>query len=405
MNNRILEYRRDFPLLSGADIAYLDNAATTQKPKCVLDAVRHYYEAENANPLRGVYELSEKATAAYESARAAVKNFIGAKSSDEIIFTSNASASINLVAYSYGLNYLKEGDEIVVSVMEHHSNFLPWKMVAEKTGAKLVKLCPGEDGYITPAQLDKVLTDKTKLVAVTQVSNVLGQVNDIKALAKRAHEAGAVILCDGAQSVPHMKVNVSDLDVDFLAFSGHKMLSPMGIGVLYGKRSLLEKMPPFFYGGEMIEIVHWDSVRYADIPHKFEAGTVNAGGAVGLNAAIEYIGKVGFDLIEEQERLLTDLAMDGLAAIEHVHIVGSQKKEDHKGIVTFIIDDVHPHDVAGMLSSDGVCVRAGHHCAQPLMDYLGVRSTTRVSFAFYNTPEEVERFLDSVSSVRKRMGY
>lgn len=405
MNNRILEYRRDFPLLSGADIAYLDNAATTQKPVSVLEAVRHYYEAENANPLRGVYELSEKATAAYESARAAVKNFIGAKSSDEIIFTSNASASINLVAYSYGLNFLKEGDEIVVSVMEHHSNFLPWKMVAEKTGAKLVKLCPGEDGYITPAQLDKVLTDKTKLVAVTQVSNVLGQVNDIKALAKRAHEVGAVILCDGAQSVPHMKVNVSDLDVDFLAFSGHKMLSPMGIGVLYGKRSLLEMMPPFFYGGEMIEIVHWDSVRYADIPHKFEAGTVNAGGAVGLNAAIEYIGKVGFDLIEEQERLLTDMAMDGLGAIEHVHIVGSPKKEDHKGIVTFTIDDVHPHDVAGILSSDGVCVRAGHHCAQPLMDYLGVRSTTRASFAFYNTPEEVERFLDSVSSVRKRMGY
>ncbi len=405
MNNRILEYRRDFPLLFGADIAYLDNAATTQKPVSVLEAVRHYYEAENANPLRGVYELSEKATAAYENARAAVKNFIGAKSSDEIIFTSNASASINLVAYSYGLNFLKEGDEIVVSVMEHHSNFLPWKMVAEKTGAKLVKLCPGEDGYITPAQLDKVLTDKTKLVAVTQVSNVLGQVNDIKALAKRAHEAGAVILCDGAQSVPHMKVNVSDLDVDFLAFSGHKMLSPMGIGVLYGKRSLLEMMPPFFYGGEMIEIVHWDSVRYADIPHKFEAGTVNAGGAVGLNAAIEYIGKVGFDLIEEQERLLTDMAMDGLGAIEHVHIVGSPKKEDHKGIVTFTIDDVHPHDVAGILSSDGVCVRAGHHCAQPLMDYLGVRSTTRASFAFYNTPEEVERFLDSVSSVRKRMGY
>ncbi len=405
MNNRILEYRRDFPLLSGADIAYLDNAATTQKPVSVLDAVRHYYEAENANPLRGVYELSEKATAAYENARAAVKNFIGAKSSDEIIFTSNASASINLAAYSYGLNFLKEGDEIVVSVMEHHSNFLPWKMVAEKTGAKLVKLCPGEDGYITPAQLDKVLTDKTKLVAVTQVSNVLGQVNDIKALAKRAHEVGAVILCDGAQSVPHMKVNVSDLDVDFLAFSGHKMLSPMGIGVLYGKRSCLKKMPPFFYGGEMIEIVHWDSVRYADIPHKFEAGTVNAGGAVGLNAAIEYIGKVGFDLIEEQERLLTDLAMDGLGAIEHVHIVGSPKKEDHKGIVTFTIDDVHPHDVAGILSSDGVCVRAGHHCAQPLMDYLGVRSTTRASFAFYNTPEEVERFLDSVSSVRKRMGY
>lgn len=405
MNNRILEYRRDFPLLFGADIAYLDNAATTQKPVSVLEAVRHYYEAENANPLRGVYELSEKATAAYESARVAVKNFIGAKSSDEIIFTSNASASINLVAYSYGLNYLKEGDEIVVSVMEHHSNFLPWKMVAEKTGAKLVKLCPGEDGYITPAQLDKVLTDKTKLVAVTQVSNVLGQVNDIKALAKRAHEAGAVILCDGAQSVPHMKVNVSDLDVDFLAFSGHKMLSPMGIGVLYGKRSCLEKMPPFFYGGEMIEIVHWDSVRYADIPHKFEAGTVNAGGAVGLNAAIEYIGKVGFDLIEEQERLLTDMAMDGLGAIEHVHIVGSPKKEDHKGIVTFTIDDVHPHDVAGILSNDGVCVRAGHHCAQPLMDYLGVRSTTRVSFAFYNTSEEVERFLDSVSSVRKRMGY
>lgn len=405
LENKIRAVRADFPLISGSTCAYLDNAATTQKPVQVLEAERAYYEQQNANPFRGVYDLSELATESYERARARVAAFIHAERPEEIIFTRNASESLNLIAYSYGLSHLKPGDELVVSVMEHHSNFLPWKMAAEKTGATLRKLVCAPDGTISDDQLDAVLNEHTKLVALTQTSNVFGRVNDITHIAQRVHALGAVIVVDGAQSVPHMPVDVTALDADFLVFSGHKMLAPMGIGVLYGKYALLEEMPPFLSGGEMIETVHWDSVRYAEIPHRFEAGTVNAGGAVALAAAIDYIEKLGFETIRAQEQLLTRIAMEEIRAMPGVKIIGSEKPDEHMGIVTFLVEGVHPHDVASILNAAGICVRAGHHCAQPLMDHLGIFSTTRASFYFYNTEEEVRRFTDALRTIRRQMGY
>ncbi|MCR4791688.1 MAG: SufS family cysteine desulfurase [Lachnospiraceae bacterium] len=404
MREKVQEYRKLFPLLS-KDIAYLDNAATTQKPLPVLDAVRKYYEEDNANPFRGVYDLSERATERYENARAKTAAFINADGPENIVFVRNASEALNLLAYSWCGDNLNEGDEIVVSVMEHHSDFLPWKHMAEKKKARIVRLDPDENGYISDETLDNVLSEKTRIVALTQVSNVLGRVNDIKHIAEKVHRAGALISVDGAQSVPHMKVDVKDLDCDFLSFSGHKMFAPMGIGVLYGRKELLDAMSPFMYGGEMIQTVHWDRVTYAETPHKFEAGTVNVGGAVGLDAAIDFINSVGWELIETREEVLTKRAMLGMKDTSGISVLGSGDWKDHKGIVTFLVDGVHPHDTADILGRAGVCVRAGHHCAQPLMDYLGVKSTCRVSFAFYNTEEEVDRFLEELSKVRGLMGY
>ena len=404
LKDNIIKYRKLFPLLSD-DFAYLDNAATTQKPVSVLDAMRGYYEKDNANPFRGVYDLSERATERYEAARAKTAAFINAASPEEIVFVRNATEALNLLAYSWCEDNISEGDEIVVSVMEHHSDFLPWKYMAEKKNAKLVKLEPDKSGAVTDEALDKCLSDKTKIVALTQVSNVLGRVNDIKHIAEKVHAAGALISVDGAQSVPHMKVDVSDLDCDFLSFSGHKMYAPMGIGVLYAKKEHLENMRPFMYGGEMIATVHWDKVTYAEIPHKFEAGTVNVGGAVGLSAAIDFINEVGWDIMEAQEEKLTVKAVNGIKAMNGIRLIGSDSPEDHKGIVTFMVEDVHPHDVADIMGRAGVCVRAGHHCAQPLMDHLGVKSTCRASFAFYNTEEEVDKFLTELSKVRGLMGY
>ncbi len=404
LKNKVIEYRKLFPLLSD-DFAYLDNAATTQKPVSVLDAMKDYYEKDNANPFRGVYDLSERATERYENARAKTAAFINAGSPEEIVFVRNATEALNLLAYSWCEDNISEGDEIVVSVMEHHSDFLPWKYMAEKKNAKLVKLEPDEAGAVTDEELDKCLSEKTKIVALTQVSNVLGRVNDIKHIAEKVHAAGALISVDGAQSVPHMKVDVKDLDVDFLSFSGHKMYAPMGIGALYAKKEHLENMRPFMYGGEMIQTVHWDRVTYAEVPHRFEAGTVNVGGAVGLSAAIDFINEVGWDIMEAQEEKLSRKAVEGIKMTKGIRLIGSDKPEDHKGIVTFMVEDVHPHDVADILGRAGVCVRAGHHCAQPLMDHLGVKSTCRASFAFYNTEEEVDRFLEELSKVRGLMGY
>lgn len=405
LNEKAIEYRKDFALFRDTDIAYLDNSATTQRPDAVLDAMKTFYQTQNANPFRGVYELSEKCTESYENARQITASFIGAASPNEIVFTRNASEALNLIAYTYGMSEIGEGDEILVAVSEHHSDFLPWVMVAENKRASVVKLNVNEDGIVTESALKDALTEKTKLVCVAQVSNVFGNVNDIKSLARIAHEAGAKFVCDGAQSVPHMPVSVTDLDVDFLAFSGHKLMAPMGIGVLYGKKELLEKMPPFMRGGEMIEIVHWDRVKYAAVPHKFEAGTVNTGGAIGLAAAIKYIENVGFDFIRAQENALTEYAFEQMKSIPHVNIIGAQNAKGHHGILTFTIDGVHPHDVASIFDAEKICVRAGHHCAQPLMDYLGLNSTTRVSFAFYNTREEVDRFISCLTGIRKKMGY
>lgn len=399
------DYRNDFPLLMQNKIIYIDNAATSQRPQCVIDAEGDFYKYYNANPLRGLYSLSVEATEVYENAREAVRKFIGAEKSNEIIFTRNTTESLNLVAYSYGLSNVKKDDEIVVSIMEHHSDLLPWQMVAKTCGAELKFIECAKDGSIDLEKVKELITSRTKIVAMTQVSNVLGREYPVKEIAKLAHEKGAVMVVDGAQSTPHMRVDVTDLDADFFAFSGHKLLAPMGIGVLYGKEELLEKMPPFLSGGEMIDSVTRTSAVYAELPHKFEAGTVNAAGAAGLKAAIDYIEKVGFDYIGEREIALTSRAIEKMKKIPHVNIIGSENADEHTGIVTFTIDNVHPHDISEILAADGIAVRAGHHCAQPLLTHLGLNSTARASFAFYNTEDEVDKFTDSVATIRERMGY
>lgn len=399
------DYRNDFPLLMQNKIIYIDNAATSQRPQCVIDAEGDFYKNYNANPLRGLYSLSVEATEVYENAREAVRKFIGAEKSNEIIFTRNTTESLNLVAYSYGLSNVKKGDEIVVSIMEHHSDLLPWQMVAKTCGAELKFIECAKDGSIDLEKVKELITSRTKIVAMTQVSNVLGREYPVIEIAKLAHEKGAVMVVDGAQSTPHMRVDVTDLDADFFAFSGHKLLAPMGIGVLYGKEELLEKMPPFLSGGEMIDSVTRTSAVYAELPHKFEAGTVNAAGAAGLKAAIDYIEKVGFDYISEREIALTSRAIEKMKKIPHVNIIGSENADEHTGIVTFTIDNVHPHDISEILAADGIAVRAGHHCAQPLLTHLGLNSTARASFAFYNTEDEVDKFTDSVATIRERMGY
>ncbi len=398
-------YRKDFPLLMAQDIAYLDNAATAQRPQCVLDAVNRFYCEQNANPLRGLYPLSVAATDAYENARAAVRRFLNAGSTSEIVFTRNTTEGLNLAAYSYGLSHIRAGDEVVVSILEHHSDLLPWQMVCRQTGAALKFLECEPDGSLDLNRAEAVITGKTKLVAVTHVSNVIGRVNPIRQLADIAHRHGAVIVVDGAQSTPHIPVDVQALDADFLAFSGHKVYGPMGIGVLYGKRALLEEMPPFLTGGEMIESVTREGAVFAELPHKFEAGTVNAAGAAGLRAAIEYVESVGFDAMHRQELALTRRTLAGMADMPHIHVIGSDSAEEHNGIVTFTVEGVHPHDVSEILACDGVDVRAGHHCAQPLLQHLGYSATVRASFAFYNTENEVDRLLQSLSTIRERMGY
>ncbi len=398
-------YKADFPIFAETGVAYLDSAATAQRPQAVLDAELDFYRKHNANPLRGLYPLSVEATELYEGARDKVREFLGAKSSREIIFTRNTTESLNLVAYSYGLNHVKAGDQVLVSIMEHHSDLLPWQMVCRKTGAALRFLECEPDGSLDLNKVEAQITDKTRIVALTQVSNVLGREYPVKEVAALAHKKGAVMVVDGAQSTPHMPVNVQDLGADFFACSGHKLYGPMGIGVLYGREELLEEMPPFLTGGEMIESVTRESAVYAELPHKFEAGTVNGAGAAGLAAAIDYIRSVGFTEMARRELELTKKAMAGLQRLPEVHIVGAPEPENHHGIVTFTVEGVHPHDIAEILAADGVAIRAGHHCAQPLLRHLGLMSTARASIAFYNTEEDVERFLGSVSTLRERMGY
>ena len=399
------DYRQDFPLLRENPIVYLDSAATAQRPDVVIEAEMEFYRKYNANPLRGLYSLGIEATDRYEESRECVAKFIHAASAKEIIFTRNATESLNLVAYSYGLSHLQEGDEIVVSILEHHSNQLPWRMVAEKTGAVVKYLECDRQGHISDADLQAAFSEKTKLVAVTQVSNVLGIRTPIDKIVALARKSGAVVVLDAAQSAPHMEVDVQKLGVDFLAFSGHKMMAPMGIGVLYGRKELLSEMSPFLTGGEMIQTVTRDKVVYAELPHKFEAGTVNGAGAWALAAAIRYLQEVGYEQIQKQELLLTTQLMEGLKKVPHVQIQGSPDPKEHCGIVSFTIDGVHPHDVSSILDADGIAVRAGHHCAQPLMQQIGVMSTTRASMYFYNTEEDIEKLLTSVQTIRRRMGY
>ncbi|MBQ7678456.1 MAG: SufS family cysteine desulfurase [Butyrivibrio sp.] len=404
MNN----YRDDFPIFAhDPEVVYLDSAATAQRPVSVIEAEAAFYRSHNANPLRGLYDWSMAATEDYEQARARVASFIGAASPAEIIFTRNTTESLNLVAYSWGLHHLGEGDEIVLSVMEHHSNLLPWQMVAKQTGAKLVFLEPDEEGCFPEAELAAKITSRTRLLTLCHVSNVFGVTNPIRELAARARALNpeVVVVADGAQAAPHIPVNVQELGVDFYALSAHKLTGPMGIGVLYGRRKRLEEMPPFLSGGEMIEYVERERATYAEVPHKFEAGTVNAAGAVGLSAAIDYVTGVGFDEIARVEETLCARMMEGLRKLPYIRLIGSPDPARHAGIVTFTMEGVHPHDIASVLNDDRVCIRAGHHCAQPLMAWLGVGSTARASLYLYNTEQDVDRFLEAIQGVRSVMGY
>lgn len=398
-------YKSDFPLFKNTDTVYLDNAATAQRPDSVIKAEEDFYIKHNANPLRGLYDLSVEATEIYENARKTVQRFINAASADEIVFTRNTTESINLIAYSYGLSNIKAGDEVLVSIMEHHSNLLPWQMVCRQTGAELRFIECESDGSLKLDKIQTQITKRTRIVALTNVSNVLGRVYPICEIADIAHKNGAVVVVDGAQSTPHMKIDVRDMGADFFAFSGHKLYGPMGIGVLYGKKELLDAMPPFLSGGEMIESVTRSSAVFAELPHKFEAGTVNAAGAAGLKAAIEYVQSIGFDNIRKSELGVSAYAFEKLKRLDEISIIGSDRPEEHCGIITFTVDNVHPHDVSEILAADGIAVRAGHHCAQPLLNHLGYRATVRASFAFYNTKEDADKFINSLATVRERMGY
>jgi cysteine desulfurase/selenocysteine lyase len=398
----IKEVRKYFPILeqevNGQPLVYLDSAATSQKPVQVIEAIERYYREYNSNVHRGVHTLGTRATDGYEGARDKVRRFINASSTEEIIFTRGTTTSINTVAASYGRVNVQEGDEIVITPMEHHSNIIPWQQLAKETGATLKYLPLQEDGTIALSDVEETITDRTKIVAIMHVSNVFGTINPVKEIAKVAHKHGAVMLVDGAQSTPHMKVDVQDLDCDFFAFSGHKMCGPTGIGVLYGKKALLEKMEPVEFGGEMIDFVELYESTWKELPWKFEGGTPIIAGAIGLGAAIDFLEEVGLDNIIEHEHTLADHAFEVMSAIDGIEIYGPKKRA---GLVTFNITDVHPHDVATVLDADGIAVRAGHHCAQPLMKWLKVTATARASFYLYNTKEEVDVLANGLKKTKE----
>lgn len=402
------DFQKEFPILqrkmNGQPLVYLDNGATTQKPEKVVQALCNYYGGCNANPHRGAYELSVQATGIYEKARAHAQRFIHAGKPEEIVFTKNATEALNLVAYSYGLPFVGPGDEIVITVTEHHSNLVPWQMVAKQKQASLKYIYLEPDGNLSEEDMETKITERTKVVAVTHVSNVLGLVNDVRRVADKAHSVGAVCVVDGSQSTPHMAVDVQQLGADFFAFSGHKLLSPMGIGVLYGREALLEKMPPFLRGGDMIEYVEEQDASFAELPAKFEAGTQNVGGAAGLDAAMEYLESFTFSKIRQIEQDLLDYALPRLRELPFIELYGCDSRRDNKtGIITFNVKGVHPHDVATILDAQGIAIRAGHHCAQPLMRYLGQNATCRASFYLYNTKEDIERWIAALHEVRKVM--
>ncbi len=401
------EIRKQFPILNqrvnGHPLVYLDNAATVKKRIQVIEATDNYYRNINSNVQRVVHKLITWDTDTYEGAREKVRAFISANSTEEIIFTSGTTASLNLVAQSYGRSYLKKGDEIVITYMEHHSNLIPWQQVAKATGATLKYIPMQQNGTMKLENIKATITKNTKLVAMTQVSNVLGTINPIQEVAKLAHDVGAVIVVDGAQSVPHIKIDVQALDIDFLAFSGHKMGGPTGIGVLYGKKQLLEKMEPVEFGGEMIDVVELYDSTWKELPWKFEGGTPIIAGAVGLGAAIDFIQSIGMEEIEKHETALVNNTLEKMGAIEGVSIYGPMK--ERSGLITFNIDGVHSHDVATVLDTEGIAVRAGHHCAQPLMNWLNVSATARVSFYLYNTDEEIDIFIKGLKKTKEYFGH
>ena len=389
--------KKDFPLLENRNITYLDSGATTQKPIQVINAIEEFYKKNNANPHRGAYTLSIEATEAYESTRQKIAKFINAKHPEEIIFSKNATESLNLIAYSYGMDNLKKDDEVVISIMEHHSNLVPWQKVTKATESKLNYMYINEEFELSDEEIETKITDRTKIVGIAHVSNVLGTINNVKKIIKYAHKKGAIVIVDASQSIPHMKIDVQDLDADFLVFSGHKMLAPLGIGVLYGKREILNKMTPFLMGGDMIEYVYEQETTYAPLPNKFEAGTQNVEGVVGLGAAIDYIQNLGYDKMQELENDVLVYARQELSKLDFLTLYMTPNEKNHSSVISFNIKGVHPHDVASILDSEGVCVRSGNHCAQPLMRFLGIDSTCRASFCFYNTKEDVDRLIHALN--------
>lgn len=395
--------RKDFPILdqivNDEPLVYLDNAATTQKPKAVLEAVNRYYQEDNANVHRGVHTLAERATASYEAARETVRRFINASSTKEVLFTRGTTTGLNWIG-RFAEEILEEGDEILISIMEHHSNILPWQEACRKAGAKLVYVYL-KDGGLDLEDFRKKLTDRTKFVSIAHASNVLGVINPVQEIAQLAHEKGAIVVVDGAQSVPHMKIDVQKLDADFFVFSGHKMAGPTGIGVLYGKEQYLNQMSPVEFGGEMIDFVYEQSATWKELPWKFEAGTPNMAGAIGLAAAIDYLEAIGMDAIERHEQDLIAYVFPKLQAIEGLKIYGSQDLVKRSGVISFNLGDLHPHDLATALDYEGVAVRAGHHCAQPLIQYLGVPATARASFYLYNTKEDCDKLVEALIKTKE----
>jgi len=400
--------RNEFPILhqvvNGKPLTYLDSAATTQKPRSVLDVLEKYYKEDNANVHRGIHELSRRATLAYEGARNRVAEWLGASDSSEVIWTRGTTESINLVAATWGMDQLSEGDEVLLSTMEHHSNIVPWQLVARRTGARLRYIEMDDEGKLKLDELDHLLTDRTRLLAITQVSNALGTINPVADIIEAAHARGALVLLDGAQAVPHMKVDVGELQADFYAFSSHKMCGPTGTGVLWARKELLEEMSPYQGGGEMIGFVGRDDSTWAEIPHKFEAGTPNIAGAVGAAAAVDFMDHVGYEAIREHEGSLLRYALNRLAEIPDLSVYGPRDVKERSGVISFALGDAHPHDIATILDSEGVAIRAGHHCAQLVMQHLGVAATTRASFSLYNTTDDVDRLVEGLQVVQSIFG-
>ncbi len=390
------EIIKDFPLLQNRKITYLDSGATTQKPVQVLNAINEYYKKQNANPHRGAYSISIESTESYENTRTKIAQFINARNREEIIFTKNATEGFNLIAYSYGLENLSKDDEIVISIMEHHSNLVPWQKVAKNTGAKLNYMYINDKYELSDEEIESKITNDTKIVGITHVSNVLGTINNVEKIVKYAHKKGAVVVVDASQSIPHMKIDVQQLDADFLVFSGHKLLAPLGIGVLYGKKELLNKMTPFLMGGDMIEYVYEQDTTFAPLPNKFEAGTQNVEGVIGLGAAIDYIQNIGYENIKKIEEDVVSYAIEKLSELKFLTLYITPNKEKHSSVISFNIKGIHPHDVASILDNNGVCVRSGNHCAQPLMRFLGIDSTCRASFYIYNTRDDVDKLVEAL---------
>ena len=393
-------FKADFPLLAANEsLAFLDSAATAQRPRVVIETQKQFYETMNANALRGVYELSVEATAAIDAARSRIARFIGAEHARDVIFCRNASEALNIVARSFGELILSPGDEVCITIMEHHSNLIPWQQVCKQTGAKLVYIYPNEQGIITPEEMDAKISARTKIVAAAHVSNVLGIENPIEAFAERIHAVGGYLVVDGAQSAPHLPIDVEALGCDFFAFSAHKTFGPFGIGILWGKDELLQAMPPFLVGGEMIERVTETQATWAPLPEKFEAGTQDAAGIVATAAALDYLDGIGLDVVCAREQELVRYLMEALSRLPYVRVLGHPDPDQHHGVVSFVVDGIHPHDVASLLDNESVAIRAGNHCAQPLVTWLGEEATCRASLAFYNDQHDIDQLITALAHV------